>query len=105
MNYRIQYNTTSPTKTFDINELEEQFFQELYNKVPMKMNPLIHLFRMSDGTLSVYYGTYPIGKIKLQGRKHWMQILKGLYTSKSIEGNMNDFVSHIDDWIKYINKL
>lgn len=31
-----------------------------------------------------------------------MQILKGLYTVKSIEGNIDDFIEHISEWQTYI---
>ena len=90
MNYPI--STQSDTgKKFTINEQEEQFF-----------NANILLERMSNGCISVSYATYPVGKIKLQGRKHWMQILKGLYTIKTIDGEVEDFIKHISDWEKYI---
>ena len=55
-----------------------------------------------DGTLNVEYknGLY-IGKIKLQGRKHSMQILKSLYKSYTV---YDDFNKHIDEWINYFDK-
>nr|WP_308742064.1 hypothetical protein [uncultured Anaerocolumna sp.] len=59
---------------------------------------------MSNGTLSVYFNGYPVGKIKLQGRKHSMQIIKSLYKCDTLEGNINDFILKIDGWILYINK-
>lgn len=31
-----------------------------------------------------------------------MQILKGLYTIKTIDGEVEDFIKHISDWEKYI---
>ena len=34
--------------------------------------------------------------------KYWMQILKGLYTVKIIEGDVDDFIEHISDWERYI---
>ena len=80
------------------NEDEELFFNALFNNVTDDIN----LERLSDGTISVYYRTYPIGKIKLTGRKHKMQILKGLYGIRWIEGNVNDFIPHIQDWVKYM---
>ena len=33
---------------------------------------------------------------------YWMQILKGLYTSKTIEGDVENFITHVSDWEKYI---
>lgn len=102
--YKISYGSTNPSKTFEINNLEEQFFEVLYSKLDSKRNNMISLIRMSNGTLSVYFKGYPVGKIKLQGRKHSMQILKSLYKYDAFEGNINDFIPKIDGWILYINK-
>lgn len=77
------------------------FFSNLSND----QNHRIILFRMSDGTLSVEYNRYPIGKVKLQGRKYWIQVLKGLYGVKVFEGDFDLLKSHIADWVKYLNKL
>lgn len=103
--YSIQYNMTSPTKTFAINELEEQFFEKLSSNLTETENSKILLFRMSDGTLSVEYNRYPIGKVKLQGRKHWIQVLKGSYTSKVIEGKLEQLIPYIEQWVKYLRKI
>lgn len=103
MNYRISKNCTT-AKDYTINDLEEQFFNELFTELSEQENKHIHLIRMTNGVLSVQYGTYPIGKIKLQGRSHWMQILKG-QSSKTIEGNIADFIANIPYWKKYIAKL
>lgn len=102
MNYSIHSNTS---KAFQVNELEEEFFGELYSKLSDEQNRKIILSRMSDGTLSVEYKRYPIGKVKLQGRKFWIQILKGLYGVKVFEGDILTIRSHIEDWVKYLNKL
>lgn len=101
MNYTI--STQSDTgKKFIVNEQEEQFFNALYEYISPDKNANILLERMSNGCISVFYATYPVGKVKLQGRKHWMQILKGLYTIKTIDGEVEDFIKHISDWEKYI---
>lgn len=101
MYYAIRKLSTT-NKEFDVNEQEEYFFEKLYANLSSDVNKNIYLNRMSDGTLAVYYKSYPIGKIKLQGRKYHMQILKGLYTVKSIEGNIDDFIEHIPEWQTYI---
>lgn len=101
MNYSI--STQSDTgKKFTLNEQEELFFNALYDYLSPDENSNIFLERMGNGCISVFYATYPVGKIKLQGRKHWMQILKGLYTSKTIEGDVENFITHVSDWEKYI---
>jgi hypothetical protein len=102
MKYLIKYSTNPPSKIFEVNDLEEQFFNILYSKLSNDINAKIYLIRLSDGTLNVEYknGLY-IGKIKLQGRKHSMQILKSLYKSYTV---YDDFNKHIDEWINYFDK-
>ena len=85
----------------NFNEQEQMFFDELM-KALTDFSGVIRPQRMSNNALSVYYNSYPVGKIKLTGRKHWMQILKGLQTVKVIEGELDDFIQHIPEWIKYI---
>lgn len=102
MYYPIRSNTS---KIFQVNEREEEFFAELHSKLSEKQNYGIILFRMSDGALSAEYKRYPIGKIKLQGRNFWIQTLKGLYGVKTFEGDFDLLKSHIEDWVKYLNRL
>ena len=105
MNYPIKYNVTPVTKEYHVNDLENLFFDTLYSSLTPVQNNLINLRRMSNGTLDTYFGTYPVGKLKLQGRKHSMQILKGMYNVKIIEGSIDDFIPKINEWVKYINRL
>jgi hypothetical protein len=102
MKYPIKYSTNPPSKIFEVNDLEEQFFNTLYLKLSNDINEKIYLLRLSDGTLNVEYknGLY-MGKIKLQGRKHSMQILKSLYKSYTV---YDDFNEHISEWINYFDK-
>ena len=100
--YPIKYNTTNPSKIFNINCLEKEFFNYLYLKLTDKENAKINLIRMSNGELSAYYSSYPIGRIKLQGRKYYMQILYDLYKFEHIEGSIDEFIPKIDNWITYI---
>lgn len=88
----------------DFNEQEKIFFDELM-KALTDFKGVIRPQRMSDKSLSIFYGTYPVGKIKLTGKKHWMQILKGLQTHKTIEGEIGDFIQHIPEWVRYIRYL
>ncbi len=101
MKYSIKYGVNPPTKTFEINELEEKFFDVLYSKLPENVNKHINLIRMANGTLTVDCKGFFIGKIKLQGNKHDMLILTSLYASYVVD---NNFIEHIDEWVKYINE-
>ena len=85
----------------ELNEFEQKFFDELQSGLS-EINRSVTLNRMSNGVISVYSNTFYVGKIKLTGKKHWMQILKGLYTNKTIDGELDDFIQHIPDWIMYI---
>ena len=98
MKYPIKYSTNPPSKLFEVNDLENKFFDELYSKLPNDIN----LIRLSDGALNVEYKNgLCVGKIKLQGKKHYMQILKSLYKNYTVYENFNE---HIDEWIHYIDK-
>lgn len=99
MKYQIKYMVNPPSKTFEISELEEKFFDVLYSKLPENVNKNINLIRMANGTLTVDCKGFFIGKIKLQGTKHNMLILTSLYDSHVVDDN---FIEHIDEWIKYI---
>lgn len=103
--YDIRYNSNPPSKLYDVNELEQIFIESLFSKFQeSKLNGSLRMVRMSDGTLAVDYSGYPIGKVKLQGRIHTMQILKGLYTHSSVEGVIEDFIPKIDAWVKYVKR-
>ena len=101
MKYPIKYAVNPPSKIFEINNLENEFFDVLYSKLSDIVNQNINLIRLANGTILVECKGYYIGKIKLQGKKHVMQIMESLY--KSYETN-DKFIEHIDEWIKYINK-
>lgn len=100
MKYPIRYSTNPPSKLYEINQEEENFFDVLYSKLPTQINNHINLIRMANGTITVDYNGYFIGKIKLQGRNHDMLILTSLYESKIVYEN---FIEYINDWVKYIN--
>ncbi|WFD12249.1 hypothetical protein [Tepidibacter hydrothermalis] len=92
-------------KEYEIIEEEAMFFDALLDKSEKeKLKNLFQYRRTSNGTFNIIYSTYPVGKIKLQGRKHWMMIMKNLYDSKTIEGTIDDYISEIDYIIVYIKK-
>ncbi|MEA4831607.1 hypothetical protein SDC9_83611 [bioreactor metagenome] len=102
--YNIRYGSSNPSKLYTVNDLECLFFENLFSKFKKcNLNNKTDMIRMSDGTLTVNYSGCPIGKIKLQGKNYWMQILTSLYDHEIIEGNIQVFIPKIDDWIKYIN--
>lgn len=57
--------------------------------------------RMADGALSVSSSKAYMGKIKLQGRKTWMQYMTGLYNSHTLEdASLEDYIQMLKYWAK-----
>lgn len=88
---------------YKLNRLEQMFLDEfltqlLINKIPLFINTK----RMGDGTINVEYKGCQIGRVNLQYEKGYMQILKGLYGIKEIDGNVETFIKQIPAWIRYI---
>ena len=104
MKYPIKYNVTPPTKLFEINFEEKLYFETLHSKLTDAENQKIILYRLSSGAIEPYFNNYPLGKIKLQGRKHYLQILKSLYKWEVVEGSVKDFINRIDDVVLYLRK-
>ncbi len=102
--YPIRYTSFPPKKEFTVNELEIKFFESLSSRLTDQENSKIQLLRMSDGTLSVEYSRYPVGKVKLQGRKCSMHVIKSPYKSECFEVNIEMFNEKIKNWVDYIRK-
>ncbi len=103
--YPIREQVFPPKNKFPVNELEVSFFESLHSKLTEIENSRIRLIRMSNGTLSVEYAGYPIGKVKLQGKKFFLQYFKSSFNAYDIEGSIEDFLPAVDYWVKYIRKL
>lgn len=101
--YYIRSNVNNPSRKYELLHEEEIFIDALLEK-SMHLKGEYDLVRLSDGTISVSFNSYPIGKIKLQGRKKRMMYMENLYDSVSIDGELKDFIYTIDKWIKYIEK-
>ena len=89
----------------EITDKENAFFKELVKQTEeAKLNPYSFYFEpMSDKSFSVRYGSYPIGKIKLNEKGSYIQVLKGLNGVKSFENlSLEEYLSYIPDWIRYI---
>ncbi len=103
--YPIEYGTTSPSKLYAANDNEKYFFKCLSEKLTPNQNALISLTRMANGTISVSYKSYPIGKITLLGVSNDMQLLKGMHGVSYANGDVHELVNNIDVWIRYIKYL
>lgn len=89
-----------------VEQTEEDFIKHLLYKLNQNnLNKLVKLNRMSNKTISFSYNSYPVGKIKLQGKKTMMQILTSLYDQECLENALNhEYIDAIDSWIDYIKK-
>lgn len=93
------------SKYCGISKDEEIFIKYLLLKLNQNNLKSVSLKRMSTKALDVSYNGYPIGKIKLQGKKTWMQILTSLYDQKKIDNTLlEEYINSIDLWITYIKK-
>ena len=104
MKYKIVYNVNPPSKIYNVNELEEKYFNSLYSALTNFENEKIILHRFSNGSIEPYFNSFPLGKIKLQGRKHYMQVFKSEFKYENIDGTVDDFILKIPDVIKYLRK-
>ena len=96
-----EYSISSSTsKQFSLLPEEQEFLDNLTSNTSI-IPGLFSFERKSDGTITVNYSSCFVGKIKLQGRKHWMLIMKNLYDSYTIESG---FIEGIEKWIAYIHE-
>lgn len=103
---RVVRNLTQ-SRYCDISENEEIFIKYLLYKFhESNQRKQIQLERMSSREINVSYNGYPIGRIKLNGRKTWMQILTSTYGQNRLEDtSLEKYIDSINLWIDYIRKL
>ena len=90
---------------FETSDDEDKFFRELIlNALENNLEPKNFYFEpMSNKSFSIYYQDLPIGRIKLYGKKTYMQILNGLLeVNKLYDLSLDEYIIHIPEWIKYI---
>lgn len=85
---------------------DEKLFLSVLSRKFVEANELkfIKVHRMSTKAIDFNYNGFPIGKVKLQGRKTWMQIIEDLYEVKTLEGSTDAYLDGIDLWIEYIKE-
>jgi len=90
--------------SYAINKNEESFLTSFTSTLSPEDMDDITYERMSDGTIAVYYSRMPLGKVRLQKRKHSMQIL-GDYNSDLVYGELDNFIELLPEWINYLEYL
>ncbi|MBB5148169.1 hypothetical protein [Ureibacillus thermosphaericus] len=102
--YENTISKLNESKYCDVNEVEYEFIKllfELFNQ--QNLNGYIKLKRLSNRAIDFYYNGYPVGKIKLNGRKTWFTYMVNLYEFEKITDlKQEDFNRLINLWIHYI---
>ena len=81
---------------------EEAFFAALDTALTAaRKSPSYTVTRMANGALSVSSRRAYLGKVKLQGRKTWMQYMTGPHTSKTAEDEpLEEYIRLLKYWVK-----
>lgn len=88
-----------------LNSDEIEFLIALYNEtLKSGIEPYLFTSRMADGTIDLHYKRFPVGRVRLQGRKHWIRIPKK-HDSYALAGELDTFLSNIHHWISYVFSL
>ncbi len=90
---------------FETSDDEDKFFRKLIlNALENNLEPKNFYFEpMSNKSFSIHYQDFPIGRIKLHGRKTYMQIINEPFgVNKLYDLSLDEYMTHIPEWIKYI---
>lgn len=97
----IRYSSDTARKYAVIPE-EMAFFEALDVALhAAQKSTFYEVTRMANGALSVSSSKAYMGKIKLQGRKTWMQYMTSLYNSHTLEdASLEDYIQMLKYWAK-----
>lgn len=103
--YEVTTRHLRNSKYCEINSEEEKFIKAFIKKLEdNNLTKYLKLERTSRKDIHVFYASYPIGRIKLNGRKKWMMVNSSKLT-KFEDLSLNQFIDSIDYWIVYIKRL
>lgn len=69
--------------------------------IAAKKSPAVEISRIANKALSVRSRRAYLGKIKLQGRKTWMQYMTGLYTTEVAENlPLEEYIKLLKYWVR-----
>ena len=85
----------------NVNQDEQKFFDAFFALLTPKQRQSVRLQKMSNGAYSVTWnrGEY-VGKVRLTGRKHWIQIMKNIFDADVIEGEVDDLIQELPKWVR-----
>lgn len=96
----IRY-TTESSRRWSVTPDEEAFLEALEAALRQGHKSVaLTISRMANGALSVSSPRAYLGKVKLQGRKTWMQYIVR-NDAKSIEGApLEEYIHHLNFWVR-----
>lgn len=97
----VSYSTETSRK-YEVTPDEERFFSALSVALRQaKKSEFFNLTRMANGAISVRSRRGYLGKIKLQGRKTWMQYMTGLYNAEVAENlPLEEYIKLLKYWVR-----
>ena len=103
-------NGMDEQKEIELNELEKHFINELLSTLKLfGLDDPIRYERMSNKSINIRYKDMQIGRIKLNGRKMWIQVLFDEENNWDVQYydvyTLEDATTHIDEWVNYLNSI
>ena len=96
----ISYNTATARK-YELTEDEMAFLDALEEKLrAAKKSTYCRITRMANGALSVNSSRAYLGKIKLQGRKTWMQYMVRNDAESVEDAPLEEYIRHLNFWVR-----
>lgn len=108
--YYVPQHTMSPQKEYLLTDAEI-FFLDALNSSGRYLTKLFTYERYADGAIGVRYDYAYVGRVKIRGRKYYMQILTDIKERPvQLEGDaspqtVHTFVGHLSDWYGYIRRI
>lgn len=101
----VRYSTASSEK-YSVTPDEERFFWAFEDALMGQgLSTYMSLTRMANGAISVSTCSAYIGKIKLQGRKTWMQYMTSLYNAEVEENlSLEGYIQLLKYWVRTVKK-
>ena len=99
----VKYSTASSEK-YAITPDEECFFWAFEDAlIGQGLSTYMSLTRMANGAISVSTSSAYIGKIRLQGRKTWMQYMTSLYNAEVAENlPLEEYIQLLKYWVRTV---
>lgn len=103
---RLPYikSSTASSEKYTVTPEEERFFWAFEDALMEQgLDTYMSLTRMASGAISVSTSAVYVGKIKLQGRKTWMQYITGSGDAEVLENcSLEEYIQHLKLWVRTV---